>query len=408
MDINLKIENRLNLNQDLTYAISLLAMDNIGLARELARLAEENVFIDLSPNYIGWGEEGFDFDILKNKEDYREEILEEFILENSDQKEIYLAKYIIYSLDDRGFFDLSAEDLSNIDMKLLSRVLKKIQNLSIKGLATTCVKDFLIFQAGDEDLKAFIRENYEGILEGKVQAEGDFSKYLSKVRDFKLYPLENIGRSTETKYLYPDLFASFIDDKLTIELRDFYDFSINKRYEEMLGDLDKKDYDFMKAYYNKALLIKRGIEERRNNILAISRKLLEIQMGYVKYKQDKRPISMTDLAEDLNLSVSTISRVANNKVMDFEGRVFPLSDLFEKTASKNGRLVGRDTLLKELKKLVEGEDRENPLTDSDLADLLNKRGFDIKRRTIGKYRKELGIESSSRRKKIYLIEDGKK
>ena len=164
---------------------------------------------------------------------------------------------------------------------------------------------------------------------------------------------------------------------------------------------DEEVKKYIKEKLNSAKSMINDIEERGNTIVSISNAIIEFQYDYFKNNGRLKPMTQADIADKLDLHISTISRGVNDKYMLTNKGLFELKRFFTGAyESRDGEDISTDTVKDEIKTIIDGEDKRKPLSDSKIEGMLKEKGFDIARRTVSKYREELGYLSSSKRKNI--------
>ncbi|MBK8101253.1 MAG: hypothetical protein IPK26_29580 [Planctomycetes bacterium] len=144
------------------------------------------------------------------------------------------------------------------------------------------------------------------------------------------------------------------------------------------------------------------MHQRQNTIERIATEIVQRQDGFLRHGvQHLKPMKMQDIADTVHVHISTVSRAISGKYIQTPQGIFDMKRFFSGgTMSDAGDMVSQQAVKDTLKKIVDAEDRNNPLSDDDLVEELSKRGVHIARRTVTKYRKALGIDSSSRRRQF--------
>jgi RNA polymerase sigma-54 factor len=142
------------------------------------------------------------------------------------------------------------------------------------------------------------------------------------------------------------------------------------------------------------------VHQRQNTIERVANEIVRRQEGFLRHGvQHLKPMKMQDIADAVHVHISTVSRATSGKFIQTPQGIFDMKRFFSSgTMSDAGDMVSQQAVKDTLKQIVDGEDKDNPLSDDQLVDELGKRGVHIARRTVTKYRKALGIDSSSRRK----------
>jgi RNA polymerase sigma-54 factor len=208
----------------------------------------------------------------------------------------------------------------------------------------------------------------------------------------------------------PDVYVFKAGDEYKIVLNDdgLPKLRISNFYKEIMGDIGMyHDVENSKKYIRERMqsatwLIK-SIQQRQRTIYRVTESIVKLQRDFFdKGINYLRPLVLRDIADDVEMHESTISRVVTNKYMHTPRGIFELKYFFSSRIQKtSGDAVASKSVKEEIKKIVSGEDPKKPYSDSDIVDLLKKSGISIARRTVAKYREMMGVLPSSKRKKYF-------
>jgi len=173
------------------------------------------------------------------------------------------------------------------------------------------------------------------------------------------------------------------------------------------GDIDKETRQFLKTKFDSARWFIQSINQRRHTMSLVMDAIVQLQEDFFRYgKGNLKPMILQDVAEIIDMDISTVSRVVNGKYVQTEWGVFELKYFFsEGLETTSGEEVSNKEVKAILQDIVDNEDKSNPMSDQKLADALEERGFKIARRTVSKYRKQLSIPVARLRKEIVLDEE---
>lgn len=418
--INLDMKQNLILSQELIYSISLLKLNNNDLLEEMKKISEKNVFIDLKEkNQTYFGDyKDRNIAVKDNNQDFRYDLLREFRLLTSNYKDIKLAEYIIFSLDKRGFFMGDLDYISKkfkVDINYVNEIIEKIKRIKMQGLGSRSIKDFLIFQAKDEDLKKFLNLYYDKLISmdiNKLAKNSEFSidriiEFIDDLKSLKLYPLEGYEGKDNYRDRIIDLVVEIDDDKVSVSLNSIFDFKINSDYVELIPKVDKDAKTYLLNDYNQARFIEKAIEERNKNLVKIASEIVTYHRSFFVKNESLKILSMEMVAELTGLSISTVSRAVFDKNIFYNGKVYQLRDFFVSGIKKDGYSYSSDEIKRLIAKLIKMEDFDKVKSDKEICENLNRKGIPIKRRTVTKYREELKIPNTWQRKNLYLINKDK-
>lgn len=413
-NVNLKLKNDLIITQEMIYAISLLQLDNNALLSELRRVTEDNVCVELIDKRQTCVENFNELDIpIANVEDIRYKILKKFRLLSNSYKDIQIAEYIIFNLDDKGFYKDDLKEASMIyktNIEHIQFVIDIIKNINMYGLASKSIKEFLIFQTDDEELKYFLEKYYNELSSiNRIFENSDYSlekikSFISKIRSLRLYPLQGLITSIDINDSEIDLFVE-INNDINVHINSFFEFNINTDYINIIPDVDYDTKKYILNDYYQAKFIKKAIEERNKNLLNITKEIISYQRNFFTSNENLRSLNMKKIADLTGLSISTVSRAVSFKNISYNGKIFELKNLFVSGITEGEDTFSSDQIKKALLEIIEFENYNKVYSDNEICKSLNKSGIPVKRRTIAKYREELNIPNSRDRKRIYLIKD---
>ena len=387
-------------------------------------------FVDLSRNdgILGAGDNNY-LEYKLESSFYRGETLYEHVMEqvrtgNFSDDEIMLAEYIAGNLDSKGFLAVSMEDLEyfakknisqDIDDMFVADTLYKINILEPAGLAADNVISSLAIQAdfyfkGDALLKELINKylkevagkNYQKICKETGKNINDVISSIENLRKLNPNPAANFSKD-EPRYIVPDLFLRMQEGRYTVFMDDnsIPQIKINGYYKKILSgeieaSVDMKNY--AEERFKSALWLMKSVDNRKETILNIAQKIVDKQTDYFnKGVGNLRPLILKDIAEELNIHESTVSRATANKYLSTHIGVFELKDFF--TGASYGESSSENVMTR-IKAIIDSENSAGRIfRDNEITDILKKQGINIARRTIAKYREIMNIPPSSVRNK---------
>ena len=349
-------------------------------------------------------------------------LLKQLLLLNLDEKEHNLAEYLIGSLDDNGFLTRDLHIIENdlllnqdleVSEKELEKVLQNIQTLEPFGVGARNLKECLILQLLTKEqteivknaidiLKNFYdpfsKKNFEAILRNCDIRESQLKAVYIEVGKLNPNPGSFFSNSAEiTNYILPDFSISYYDDKLILKLNKSNNRQVfvNKTYEKMLVETkDKEAKAFITQKIESAQWFADAIKQRENTLQNVMSAILEFQHDYFVSGDeiDLKPMILMDIAEIIQMDISTISRVSNSKYVETSFGTFLLKELFSEAYKKeDGTEISTKEIKLKLQKIIESEDKRKPFTDEKLSKLLGENEYHIARRTVAKYREQLNI-----------------
>lgn len=337
-------------------------------------------------------------------------------------KDLAAAEVLIGNFDDNGFLGMSLKEvasLSGIGVDRLKRVLDLIQGFDPQGVGAQDLKESLLIQLSlqkKEDSLAYhiINSFFDDLVHHRVKVIakgiGCTVGAVESTIEEDIVPLDmhpGAGHLfSPTQYIIPDMSIHDEGDGqlvISVNERDIPPLRINMRYLEMAHDasLPEETRAFIMQKLLSARWLMRNILQRNDTLTRIANSLATRQKAYLSDPAGQLvPMTMKELAEELDLHESTIARAIANKYLDCGRGTLPLRSFFTGAyASESGEEVSSSTVRNMLKELIDEEDREHPYSDETLSKLLNEKGIPCARRTIAKYRSEMGIGNTQQRRR---------
>jgi RNA polymerase sigma-54 factor len=377
---------------------------------------------------------------LANGITFHENLLQQLGLRVMEPRSYQIASHMIGNLDDAGYLnrDLTSlvDDLAflqNIETteKELATVLALIQDLDPPGVGARSLKECLLLQLKrkplTEEIKhaifildrcfdEFTKKHYQKILKKARINEEQLKKAMDEILRLNPKPGNSVSETTKANfYIIPD-FIIFNNDgelELVLNSRNMPELRVNRQYSEMLQTYsetrDKRNSHqrealmFVKQKIDSARWFIDALRQRQNTLLVTMRAIMEYQDDYFLTGDETRlkPMILKDIAERVGLDISTISRVANSKYVQTPFGTFLLKSFFsESLQNTDGEEVSTREVKKILQDCIESESKSKPLTDEELMEILKEKGYLIARRTVAKYREQLGIPVARLRKEL--------
>lgn len=418
-DLREYIEKEFEENPILEAEFNLIeSKDNIKLSSYLNNRYDENY------NYQYNNEDEISvFNFISDKKSLKDYLYEQLGEIKSDIKIKKVVSYMIESLDSKGYLENTLQEISSelgIDEDICQNALETLQSLEPCGIGARDIKECLLIQLKDkgildENIQEIILKYLEYIADCKynyiakelkitpkeVQAYGDIIKGLEPK------PSRGYYTGEEVKFIIPDAYIVKIGDKYNVIMnKDIIpNITINNLYkQEILNGKNKKEVEYVKEKVNNAIGLINDIEQRNNTILKLLECIVKKQKAYFENgKEYLKPMTLKDLADELSIHESTVSRAIKDKYILTSRGTVKIKDLFCNgivSSRVNGEDVSTNNIKNKIKQLIKLENKNKPLSDQAICDLLNKEYIDISRRTVAKYREELGIKSSSKRKRV--------
>ncbi len=357
------------------------------------------------------------------------------------EREQLIAAHIIGNIDESGYLqrdihslidDLAFNQNIQTDFKEVLRLIRLIQEFDPPGVGARDLQECLLLQINrkhpqtqaikhakrllEKSFNDFTRKHYDKIRRKHAWSEETLKEAIDEVLKLNPKPASALHEASEnTPYIIPDFIVSSNDGQLelTLNARNAPDLRINRTYADMLegiaankGKTDKRQKEallFVKQKLDSAKWFIDAIRQRQNTLMMTMEAILGYQSEYfITGDETKlRPMILKDIADMVGLDVSTISRVANSKYVQTPFGTFLLKTFFSESLQKDsGEEVSTREVKKILRDCIDAEEKRKPLTDDELAAILNEKGYHIARRTVAKYREQLDIPVARMRKEL--------
>lgn len=340
---------------------------------------------------------------------------------NLTPEEVQVANEIIWNLDDRGYLSIPIENIAysqSVSVEHAERVLKQLQQMDPPGIAARNLQECLLIQLeqmeNTEDAQLIIREYFDDFANRRFQqiikSLGWSKERIQAVQDTvqKLNPKPGVSlMGTDPQYIVPDLIVEKIGDEFIIEVNDYRvpELRISSGYLNMISNSEKLSTDtkqYLKKKIDMAKWFIQSIHQRRLTMIKVMKAIIERQREFFEdCRNPLKPMILKDIAEDVNMDISTISRVTNGKYVQLSSGIYELKYFFnEGMVDGSGEEISTRIIKDKLKTIIESEDKQKPYSDDHLAQLLKQEGYPIARRTVAKYREQLKIPVARLRRSI--------
>ncbi len=356
-----------------------------------------------------------------------------------NEKERQIAEFLVGSIDDSGYIRRDVLDIvddlaftANVysDEEEVEKVLKKVQQLEPAGVGARDLKECLILQLKqkkekparllairilEEAFDQFAKKHYKALIQKFNITEEELKGAMKQISKLNPKPGGAFAGNTKiVEQIVPDFSIKIIEDQLelTLNSRNAPELHISSEYSNMLKgyseakEKSKSQKDavfFIKQKLDAAKWFIDAIKQRQQTLMLTMSSIMEHQKEYFLTGDERKlkPMILKDIADKINMDVSTVSRVANSKYVDTPYGTKLIKFFFSESMKNN---QGDDVSTKEIKKILEtiiaDEDKKKPLTDEKLSKLLKEKGYPVARRTIAKYREQLNIPVARLRKEI--------
>lgn len=450
----LEQSQKLIMTPELRQAIQLLQYNSLELNDYLKNEMEENPLLEMEnpsseideiqelpeDKEFDWKELAEKYDdysyktpIDKNQEEYNYEAfttytktLKEYLIDQLNltilgDKEYLIGDYIIQNIDENGYLDAEIEEIAKMTRSKeaeVEEVLKIIQGFEPLGVGARDLKECLLIQVKEKDeMDPIIVKIIEEYLDDlacnrmiKIAKELDIElSRMQEVCDYIKTLEPKPGRAfsdsgENVKFIVADATIEEIEGEFVIIINDITGpkLNINSFYRNLLKDSsDDETTNFLSAKLDSAIWIIKSIEQRKQTIYKVIESILKFQIEFFRSgEKGLVPLTLKEVAADIGMHESTISRATNGKYVQTPRGLYELKYFFTTGLPGSTGDISSTSIKSAIKKLIDDEDPKKPLSDQAIADMLKEKGASISRRTVAKYRDELSIPSSSKRKRF--------
>jgi RNA polymerase sigma-54 factor len=342
-----------------------------------------------------------------------------------DEASVEIAQWIIGNVDDRGFLRSTVEELArqaNVAEADVERVLTAIQALDPIGVAARDLRECLLLQIDslkmDNDLVRAIVDGHLDLLQKRdfralTRLTGATLQEISDaavvIGGLEPRPARGFG-GDDPVYITPDIYVYKLGDDFHVLLNEdgLPKLKINSTYREVLsggfskkGEKETKDYVHEKV--RSAMWLIKSIHQRQRTIYKVMQSIIEFQRNFFELGvAHLKPLNLRDVADDIEMHESTVSRVTTNKYVHTPQGIFELKYFFNSSIGRfdGGEALASESVKEKIRKIISSEDPRRPMSDQRIAEMLKSANIDIARRTVTKYREAMNILSSTKRRQV--------
>ncbi|GIN71481.1 RNA polymerase sigma-54 factor [Bacillus sp. J14TS2] len=432
-----KQTTNLVMTTELRQAIALLQYSTMELAQFIQEQALENPLIELEEkkqkiqigetyevprrNYTKNNESLGPLDLIaEEKGRLSESLLEQVQWLDISARDRTILKFLIHSLDENGYLTISSIEAAthlSIGNHIVERNIKRLQALEPIGVGSRSLKECLLLQLQayypekelaakiiSDHLEIFAHKKWQELAQKLRVTLNDIKDVANCIRTLHPKPCNGIEYDS-TKYLVPDITIAKEHDEYIVSLNDNFlpGIRLNKTYKEMLSQ-NNETANYSHEKYNHYKWLTRSIEQRRNTLLKITTVLIDKQREFLEHGfYMLQPLTLKEIAHTIDMHESSVSRAVKNKVIQTPKGTFEMQQLFtSKLKIDDGGHTSSARVKILIKTVIEKENKSKPLSDQKIAEYLYEHNkISISRRTVAKYREELTLPSSSKRKEFF-------
>lgn len=424
---SMMLEARLYQELELNPALEIIEPDIISDTNNENEDTEESVEDFDDEENQGWGDKVDKIDSsdmlsnLKNQSTITEQVMLALQDDNLSDDELLISEHIVGNLDEQGYLSIDLELISdklNVSNESVLTVLEKIKHSKFPGLGASNIRECLLAQLEVYNISDiaytiinnyfddFMNKRYEKIMKNIDCDKNQLQDAITIISQLNPNPRSMIDETDYKKNtIIPDLILEQIDNKWNIIINDSScpDLLISDNYLKMSKDKNQnKDVKiFLKSKIQSAEWLIEAVKSRNETIQKIMACIIRRQSTYFDVNQkDLKPMILKDIAEELGMDISTISRATKEKYVQMPWGMKELKFFFSESIASDKGYISSKNVKQRIKEIIDSEDKTKPFGDNELMQILKNEGIIIARRTVSKYREELNYQTARLRKEL--------
>lgn len=367
-------------------------------------------------------DEDYSFEQFVSKEETLEDsLLLQLTFSSLKGEDLKIGRFLVEAIDDNGYLTVTTEEVAKVfqvETEKVEEVLDVIQTFEPSGVGARDLKECLIIQLAargllEDTVEYIILHHLEDLGENKLNKVakalglpiGQVQMVCDLIRSLEPKPGRSFASGSNVKYITPDVTVEKIDGEYQVITNEYSAprLMVSPYYTNLarsaLDDMELNKY--LNEKYNAAIWLIKSIEQRKQTIFNVVDAVVRHQKEFLDHgTKYLKTLTLKQVADDLGIHESTVSRAINGKYMQTPRGVFEIKYFFSSgVTGSDGEGVSSNSIKSMIKDLIDGEDPKNPYSDQDMVKLLSDRGIEISRRTVAKYREGLNILSSSKRRR---------
>ncbi|MFH1851093.1 MAG: RNA polymerase factor sigma-54 [Candidatus Neomarinimicrobiota bacterium] len=355
---------------------------------------------------------------VPDRQDFLEGLIKQLDLYDLPEWERQVAEEIIWNLDEHGYLGIDITliaDRFDTTVARIEKILYLVQHLEPAGIAARSLQECILIQLEDQPdslaykiiaghFDDFANRRFKAIMDDLDCSNEELSAAAEQIA--RLNPRPGDGQHTEANHaVIPDLTIREQEGHWIITTNDNWlpELRVNSSYQMMLNEKHKPEVlQFVKQKIDSANWFIQAIQQRRRTLTAVMQSIIDKQPEFFNDDNRRlRPMKLQDIADEIMMDISTISRSTRGKYVDTPFGIFELKSFFTEGISlQDGREVSNKIIKDALKEIIEGEDTRQPLNDEQIVQMLKDSGYPVARRTVAKYREQLKLPVARLRKKL--------
>jgi RNA polymerase sigma-54 factor len=342
-----------------------------------------------------------------------------------DREEMEIARWIIGNIDDRGFLRSTVEEISrqaNAPETAVEKVLSTIQGLDPTGVAARDLRECLLIQIDtlkignplvrklvDEHIDMLQKRDFRGLARLTGAEIEEISEAAKVIGGLEPRPGRGFG-GEDSVYITPDIYVYKVGDDFHVMLNEdgLPKLKINSMYRDVLTGsvpkgLEKDTRNYVHDKVRSAMWLIKSIHQRQRTIYKVMQSIIQYQRDFFEHGvAHLKPLNLRDVADDIEMHESTVSRVTTNKYVHTPQGIFELKYFFNSSIGRfdGGEAMASESVKEKIRKIIGSEDPVRPMSDQRIAEMLKAANIDIARRTVTKYREAMNILSSTKRRQV--------
>ncbi len=345
---------------------------------------------------------------------------------NFDEEETEIAHWIIGNIDERGYLCSTVEEIAKqcgAEIEHVESTLVKVQRLDPPGVAARdlreCllaqlrvlrIRDGLVFDIVDRHLDLLQKRDFRGLARATGAVPEEVAAANRVIASLEPRPARDFG-GDEPVYITPDIYVHKVGDEFHVLLNEdgLPKLKISNVYRDVLqheggraSSDDKDTRNYVQDKLRSAQWLIKSIHQRQRTIVKVMQSIIQYQREFFeKGVAHLKPLNLRDVADDIGMHESTVSRVTTNKYAHTPQGIFELKYFFNSSINRvDGDAIASESVKEKIRKIITSEDPRRPLSDQRIAEMLKARNIDIARRTVTKYRESMNILSSTKRRQV--------
>jgi len=385
---------------------------------------------DDTPDYKSEYQNYFDAEVapnaaIVNVTTFKEDARQQLYLLDINEEDRATAEYIIDILNPQGLMDRPLDEVADdmsfhfqnvIEIETIKRGLAIVQTLEPIGIGSTCIKDCLLLQLYNMNIKRpdvkcainLLEDHYNDLMHRQFEKlhhilkidDEELRLVLNLIGSLKFYPVTEAAKHDHKNTIIPDFIITSYGENIQVDLYSsragsvFVNQSLYNQLSDQISNKDKTAGQYVKSKLSSAQWFVNAVKQREDTMLRVMKCIVELQREYFIEGDIRllKPLVLRNVADMSGMDISTISRITSNKYAETHFGLIYLKKLFsEGIADKKGEVISNKVIQSVIDDAISAEDKKHPYTDQEIVNLLSGKGYNIARRTVAKYREQMQI-----------------